>query len=97
MSSTSPDLAVIGTAIERVASVRGVSALHAFDRRGEPVIVARIELSPRLKLTQIVVIISEVDLAVRHADPRVRSVFIEPDVAADAATPTETIVIRALD
>ena len=41
--------------------------------------------------------IGEVDYAVRKADSRVQAVFAEPDIAADAGTPTETIVIRALD
>jgi hypothetical protein len=97
MSSPLPDLTVIDAAIHAVALVKGVSALQAIERAdGGIVVVARIGLSPTLRLTEVYTI-SEVDSAVRHADPRVQAVFVEPDIAADAATPTETIVIRALD
>jgi divalent metal cation (Fe/Co/Zn/Cd) transporter len=98
MSSPLPDLTVIDAAIHAVALVKGVSSLQALERAdGGIVVVARIGLSPTLRLTEVVYTISEVDSAVRHADPRVQAVFVEPDIAADAATPTETIVIRALD
>ncbi len=97
-TTTSPELAVIYAAIHDVPAVKGVSALQALERPdGGLVVITRIGLSPSLKLTEIVYVIGEVELAVRHADQRVRAVFVEPDIAADAATPTETIVIRALD
>ncbi|BDI21333.1 hypothetical protein [Herbiconiux sp. L3-i23] len=96
--ATTPDLTAIDTAIHAVGPIKGVSALHALERPdGGLVVVARVGLSPALRLAEIVFAISEVEHAVRQADPRVQAVFVEPDIAADAATPTETIVIRALD
>lgn len=98
MSETAtPDLTAINAAIHDVHSVKGVSALHVVDREGKLVVITRIGLSPTLRLREIVLIIGEVEFAVRRAAPEVSSVFVEPDIAADSATPTETIVIRALD
>ncbi|MFD1715262.1 hypothetical protein ACFSBZ_12355 [Amnibacterium flavum] len=98
MSTHSPDLSAIDAAIHAVGLVKGVSALHALERAdGGLVVVARVGLSPLLRLTEVVLTIGEVDHAVRKADSRVEAVFVEPDIAADSATPTETIVIRALD
>ena len=98
MPLTSQDLAAIDVAIHAVPSVKGMSALHAYERPdGRTVIITRVGLSPLLKLSEIVYVIGEVELAVRRANDQVAAVFVEPDIAADAATPTETIVIRALD
>lgn len=98
MSTETADLSAIDAAIHAVDQVKGVSALHALEKAdGGLVIVTRIGLSPALRLTEVVLTIGEVDYAVRRADSRVQAVFVEPDIAADSATPTETIVIRALD
>jgi divalent metal cation (Fe/Co/Zn/Cd) transporter len=98
MDTPTTDLTAIGAAIRAVPSVKGVSALFALVRPdGGTVIVTRIGLSPVLRLAEIVHAIGEVEIAVRAADPSVGAVFVEPDIAADAATPTETIVIRSLD
>ncbi len=98
MTQASDDLSEIEKAILDVPQVKGVSALHALDR-GEDglVIVARVGLSPVLRLPDVVLAIADVEHKVKTADSRVRAVFVEPDIAADSATPTETIVIRALD
>ncbi len=98
MSGHSPDLHVIEAAITQCEQVRSVSALIAFGRSdGGVSIVTRVGLSPRLRLPEIVVLIGEIEALVVAADPKIRSVYVEPDIAADAATPTENIVIRALD
>ena len=96
--SESFDLSAIDLAIHGVSQVKGVSALHALQHQdGSLLIVARVGLSPSLRLPEVVLVIGEVEYAVRKADERVSAVFVEPDIAADSATPTETIVIRALD
>jgi len=98
MPNSSPDLAAIEAAIQDVSAVRNISALHALERPdGALVIVTRVGLSPDLRLTQVVHAISDVEIAVRRAAEQVSAIFVEPDIAADAATPTETIVIRALE
>jgi divalent metal cation (Fe/Co/Zn/Cd) transporter len=98
MAQLSTELAEIERAILDVPQVRGVSALHALDR-GEDgiVVVTRVGLSPTLRLADVVLAIADVEHKVKTTDPRVTAVFVEPDIAADAGTPTETIVIRALD
>jgi divalent metal cation (Fe/Co/Zn/Cd) transporter len=98
MVQVSAELAEIERAILDVPQVRGVSALHALDR-GEDgiVIVTRVGLSPTLRLADVVLAIADVEHKVKSSDSRVTAVFVEPDIAADSGTPTETIVIRALD
>ena len=98
MAQVITELAEIEGAILDVPQVRGVSALHALDR-GEDgiVVVTRVGLSPRLRLADVVLAIADVEHKVKTTDSRVTAVFVEPDIAADAGTPTETIVIRALD
>ncbi len=92
------DLTGVDEAIHAVEHIRGVSTLLALEKPdGALVVIARVGLSPILRLPEIVYLISEIDAAVRQADPRITSVFVEPDIAADSTTPTEAIVIRALD
>lgn len=91
------ELTAIEDAVLAVPQVRGVSALQALTRGGSTVIVVRVGLSPTLRLADVVLAIADVEHAVKTADPSVSAVFVEPDIAADSATPTETIVIRALD
>lgn len=98
MSAAFENLSEIKRAVLDVPQVRGVSALEALTRAdGATVIVARVGLSLLLRLPEVVLTVAEVENRVRSADSRVAAVFVEPDIAADAATPTETIVIRALD
>ncbi len=98
MAKVSEELAEIERAILEVPQVRGVSALHALDRGEEGlVVVTRVGLSPTLRLPDVVLAIADVEHKVKTTDSRVRAVFVEPDIAADSGTPTETIVIRALD
>ncbi len=98
MGKVSDDLLEIERAILEVPQVKGVSALHALDRGDEGlVVVTRVGLSPSLRLADVVLAIADVEHKVKTTDRRVRAVFVEPDIAADAGTPTETIVIRALD
>lgn len=98
MATVSDDLSGIEKAILDVPQVRGVSALHALDRGDAGlVVVTRVGLSPTLRLPDVVLAIADVEHAVKTTDSRVTAVFVEPDIAADAGTPTETIVIRALD
>ncbi len=98
MTQISDELSEIQRAILEVPQVKGVSALHALDR-GEDglVVVTRVGLSPTLRLADVVLAIADVEHKVKTTDSRVAAVFVEPDIAADAGTPTETIVIRALD
>ena len=91
------ELTAIEEAVLAVPQVKGVSALHALSRDGSTVIVARVGLSPTLRLADVVLAIADIEHAVKTADPSVGAVFVEPDIAADSRTPTETIVIRALD
>lgn len=98
MAETPDGLKAIEAAIMKATEVRGVSALTLVDHPdGGRLVVTRVGLSPRLRLTEVVIAISEVEHSVRSTFPEVRAVFVEPDIAADSATPTETIVIRALD
>ena len=98
MAKVSDELSEIETAILEVPQVKGVSALHALDRGDEGlVVVTRVGLSPTLRLADVVLAIADVEHKVKTTDSRVTAVFVEPDIAADAGTPTETIVIRALD
>ena len=98
MAQVSAELAEIERAILDVPQVRGVSALHALDRGDDGVvIVTRVGLSPTLRLADVVLAIADVEHKVKTTDSRVAAVFVEPDIASDSGTPTETIVIRALD
>jgi divalent metal cation (Fe/Co/Zn/Cd) transporter len=85
-------------AIEAVEHVRSVTAIDVIDRGDAGIIVvARVGLSPVLRLPEVVILIDEISTAVRKVEPSVTEVFVEPDIASDSATPTEAIVIRALD
>jgi divalent metal cation (Fe/Co/Zn/Cd) transporter len=98
MAGAFGELSDLEAAILDVPQVRGVSALHALDRGDDGlVVVTRVGLSPSMRLPDIVLAIADVEHRVKSADARVKVVFVEPDIAADAGTPTETIVIRALD
>ncbi|RIX29928.1 hypothetical protein D1781_00120 [Amnibacterium setariae] len=61
------------------------------------VVVLRVGLPPALSLTDVVTAIAHVQLTVSRLAPPGAAVHVEPDVAADEATPTEAIVIRALE
>ena len=97
MSGAFGENPAIHEAVLAVPQVKGVSALHALDSASGTVVVARVGLSPTLRLADVVLAIADVEHAVKTADPSVTAVFVEPDIAADSGTPTETIVIRALD
>jgi divalent metal cation (Fe/Co/Zn/Cd) transporter len=100
MSGTSEDpVAAITEAVGRVRNVRNVSAVR-FAREeatGRSLVALRIGLPPALPLLEIVTVIAHVQLAAARLAPRGSAVFVEPDVAADQATPTEAIVIRGLE
>ncbi|MCU1437560.1 MAG: hypothetical protein JWP66_647 [Naasia sp.] len=91
------ELAAIEEAVLAVPQVRGVSAMRALPDDEGIILVLRVGLSPSLRLPDIVLAIADVEHAAKTADDTVTAVFVEPDIAADARTPTETIVIRALD
>ncbi len=88
----------IASAIARTPEVRQVSAVHvATEQDGRLLVAARIGLSPVLGLQEIAAVIARVQLAVGRLVPSGTAIVIEPDIAADQATPTEAIVIRGFD
>jgi hypothetical protein len=91
--------AAVAKAAGRVRNVRSVAIVRLGHEVGtNRVLVAlRVGLPPLLALSEVVSVIAHVQLAVARLVPRGAAVFVEPDVAADQATPTETIVIRALE
>ena len=86
-------------AVGRVKNVRTVPLVRYAheDATGRPVVVIRVGLPPLLPLTEVVTVIAHVQLTLARLVPQGAAVHVEPDVAADQATPTETIVIRALE
>lgn len=83
----------------RVRNVRSVPLVRTAreDGTGRVVVVLRVGLPPLLPLTEVVTAITHVQLAVARLVPAGAAVHVEPDVAVDQATPTETIVIRGLE
>lgn len=83
----------------RVRNVRTVPLVRTAreDGTGRVVVVLRVGLPPLLPLTEVVTAISHVQLAVARLVPGGAAVHVEPDVAADQATPTEAIVIRGME
>jgi hypothetical protein len=91
--------ATIARAVGRLANIRSVSTVRVAREVGTDrvVIAVRVGLPPLMPLTDVVNVIAHVQLAAARLAPKGAAVFVEPDVAADQATPTETIVIRALE
>lgn len=88
----------ITSAVARIPDVRQVSAVHlATEQGGRLLVAARIGLSPALGLQEVAAVIARVQLAVARLVPSGTAIVVEPDVAADQATPTEAIVIRGFD
>ena len=97
-SATEGGRDAIASAIARASEVRQVQAVHiATEQSGRLLVAARIGLSPSLGLQEVAAIIARVQLAVARLVPSGTAVVIEPDVAADQATPTEAIVIRGFE
>lgn len=95
----SKDRQAIAEAVGRVQHVRSVPLVRTAreDGTGRPLVVVRVGLAPQLTLAEVDTVIAHVQLtAARHA-PAEAAVHVEPGVAADRATPTEAIVIRALE
>ena len=91
--------AAISQAVSRVRNVRNVSTVRIGleERTGRALVVIRVGLPPLLDLPDVVNVIAHVQLAAARIAPRGAAVFVEPDVAHDEATPTETIVIRGME
>ncbi|MFD1721241.1 hypothetical protein [Amnibacterium endophyticum] len=86
-------------AVGRVKNVRSVPLVRYAheDETGRPVVVIRVGLPPLLPLTEVVTAIAHVQLTLARLVPAGAAVHVEPDVAADQATPTEAIVIRGME
>jgi hypothetical protein len=89
----------IAEAVGRVDNVRTVPLVRLAHEDGteRAVVVVRVGLPPLLPVTDVVIVIAHVQLTVARLVPPGTAVHVEPDVAADQATPTEAIVIRALE
>lgn len=89
----------IAQAVGRVRNVRSVPLVRLAHEDGteRAVVVVRVGLPPQLPLGEVVTVIAHVQLTVARLVPQGAAVHVEPDVAADQATPTEAIVIRALE
>jgi divalent metal cation (Fe/Co/Zn/Cd) transporter len=89
----------IAEAVGRVNNVHTVPLVRLAHEDGtdRAVVVLRVGLPPLLPLTDVVTVIAHVQLTVARLVPAGTAVHVEPDVAADQATPTEAIVIRALE
>lgn len=89
----------ISQAVGRVRNVRSVSTVRIGQENGSGrvLVAVRVGLPPLLPLGDVVNVIAHVQLAAARIAPKGAAVFVEPDVAHDEATPTETIVIRALE
>src|SRR5947209_4116499 len=92
-------VAAISQAVARVRNVRNVSTVRIGreDGSGRALVVIRVGLPPLLALPDVVNVIAHVQLAAARIAPKGAALFVEPDIAHDEATPTETIVIRALE
>jgi hypothetical protein len=89
----------IAEAVARVRNVHTVPLVRMSHEDGtdRPVVILRVGLPPLMPLTDVVTVIAHVQLTVARLVPAGTAVHVEPDVAADQATPTEAIVIRALE
>ena len=90
---------MIAEAAGRVKNVRTVPLVRLAHEDGteRAVVIVRVGLSPLLPLTDVVTAIAHVQLTVARLVAQGAVVHVEPDIAADQATPTEAIVIRALE
>lgn len=89
----------IAEAVGRVVNVRSVPLVRLAHEDGteRAVVVVRVGLPPLLTVTDLVTVVAHVQLTVARLVPPGAAVHVEPSVAADQATPTEAIVIRALE
>lgn len=89
----------IAEAVGRVVNVRTVPLVRLAHEDGteRAVVIVRVGLPPMLPVTDVVTVIAHVQLTVARLVPTGTAVHVEPAVAADQATPTEAIVIRALE
>ena len=89
----------IAEAVGRVVNVRSVPLVRLAHEDGteRAVVVVRVGLPPLLPVTDVVTVIAHVQLTVARLVPQGTAVHVEPSVAADQATPTEAIVIRAME
>ncbi len=89
----------IAQAVGRVRNVRTVPLVRLAHEDGtdRAVVIVRVGLPPLLPLSDVVTVIAHVQLTVARLAPQGAAVHVEPDIAADQATPTEAIVIRALE
>lgn len=89
----------IARAVGRVRNVRSVPLVRLAHEDGtdRAIAIVRVGLPPLLPLTEVVTAIAHVQLTVARLLPAGAAVHVEPDVASDEATPTEAIVIRALE
>jgi divalent metal cation (Fe/Co/Zn/Cd) transporter len=91
------DLETIVAAV-RATGVKTVGAVRVATQPGGRLLVAvRIGLPPATPLSEIATAIAHVQVAVSRALRAPADVAVEPAVASDEATPTEAIVIRALE
>lgn len=90
---------LIAEAAARVRHVRNVGTVRLGTEvdSGRPLVTLRVGLPPGMPLTEVVAVVARVQLAAARLAPRGSAVFVEPDVAADQATPTEAIVIRGAE
>ena len=89
----------IAEAVGRVTNVHTVPLVRLAHEDGteRAVVIVRVGLPPLLPVTDVVTVIAHVQLTVARLVPQGTAVHVEPSVAADQATPTEAIVIRALE
>jgi divalent metal cation (Fe/Co/Zn/Cd) transporter len=98
MSGSAAQQAIV-QAVGRVKHVTTVPLVRLAHEDGtdRAVVVVRIGLPPTLALPEVVTVIAHVQLTVARLMPKGAAVHVEPDVAADEATPTEAIVIRGME
>lgn len=89
----------IANAVAKVNQVRTVPLvrLATEDGTARPIVIVRIGLAPHLTLPEVALVIAHVQLTAARLVARGAVVHVEPDVASDQTTPTEAIVIRALE
>lgn len=86
----------VTTAAAGVGGVVRVLSVHVGSERGAALVGVRIAVAPSSSTRQIAQLLERVRSAINRVVPGAL-VFVEPDVAAEQALPTEAIVIRALD
>lgn len=89
----------VAEAVAKVRNVRTVPLVRFAREDGtdRAIVVVKVGLPPLMTLTDVGAVIAHVQLTVSRLVPRGAAIHVEPDVAADQATPTEAIVIRALE